>query len=65
MTEEKIKELARSAAHSAVIARFSQSNALEEKHAVDTFFRAFSYAIQKLEQRNEQLPPYPNNAKYI
>ena len=41
MTEEKIKELAKVAVHSSVIASFSQSNETDETYSVDTFFRVF------------------------
>ena len=50
MTEQEIKELAKSAAHSAVIAVQQPS----EEKAVDMFIDSYIYALKKLRQKVQQ-----------
>ena len=55
MTEQEMRELARAAAHSAVVTKFSHDYAVSEESTVDYFFRAYEYAMKKLYEKQQQI----------
>jgi len=54
MTEQEMKELAKAAAHSAVIARYSVQSSFEASYAVNTFLEAYEYAMKMLKEKQQQ-----------
>ena len=57
MTEHEMKELAKAAAHSAVVARYSNASALvkvDEESTINYFLNAYEYAMQKLYEKQQQ-----------
>jgi len=50
MTQEKMEELAKAAAHSAAIARHAETGS-DERTIVDTFINAYEYAMQQLYEK--------------
>ena len=53
MTQEKMEELAKAAAHSAALARHAETRS-DEKTVVDTFLTAYEYALKKIYEKQQQ-----------
>lgn len=54
MTRDKMEELAKAAAHSAVVAKYGRIGAFNEKLAVDAFLEAYEYAMKKMQEKQIQ-----------
>lgn len=61
MDMKEIQELAKAAAHSAILARYSERSAIDIKYPVDEFLSAYEYAMIQLRKKypdhQSQLPP--------
>ncbi len=53
MDMNQMQELAKAAAHSAVIVRHAQSGP-DEKTAVDTYLKAYEYALKQIFEKQQQ-----------
>ena len=62
MTREKMEDLAKAAAHSAVVAKYGREGAFSVKYAVDAFLEAYGYAIQKMQEN--QIQTSQSNDRY-
>lgn len=51
---KEMQELAKAAAHSAVVARYSERSALNIKYPVDEFLEAYEYAFKKIAEKQRQ-----------
>ena len=54
MDIKEMQELAKAAAHSAVIAKFQERGAFEVKHTVDAFLEAYEYAFKQIVEKQRQ-----------
>ena len=54
MDIKEMQELAKAAAHSAVVARYGNQSAWEIKHPVNEFLEAYEYALKKIVEKQRQ-----------
>ena len=54
MDMKEMQELAKAAAHSAVIAMYQERGSFEVKYTVDAFLEAYEYAFKKIVEKQHQ-----------
>lgn len=64
MTQEKMEELAKAAAHSAVVTRYSTRCCDDLREAVEEYLIAYEYAIKQIVLSQQGLKNEPNESDF-